>query len=74
MAAIGIGAGTMLILTSPAISALVGNPFKALQVNDILLRYHEDYAGLRRDLVDFGFLRRERGGSQYWLTPEGENV
>jgi biotin operon repressor len=43
------------------------------QVNDILLRYHEDYAGLRRDLVDFGFLSRERGGSQYWRTPEDEN-
>ena len=44
------------------------------QVNDILTRYHEDYAGLRRDLVDFGFLRRERDGGKYWLTPENEKV
>ena len=31
-----------------------------------------DYVGLRRDLIDFGFLRRERGGGKYWLTPEDE--
>ena len=24
------------------------------------------------DLVEFGFMRRERGGSTYWLTPEDE--
>ena len=42
------------------------------EVNDILTRYHEDYARLRRDLVDFGFLRRERGGGKYWLTPEDD--
>ncbi|MBZ0300317.1 MAG: metalloregulator ArsR/SmtB family transcription factor [Anaerolineae bacterium] len=42
------------------------------EVNAILTQYHEDYASLRRELVDFGFLRRERGGGQYWLTPEDE--
>ena len=28
--------------------------------------------GLRRDLVDFGYLRRERGGGKYWLAPDDE--
>lgn len=36
------------------------------EVNVILTRYHEDYAALRRDLVDFKFLRRERDGATYW--------
>ena len=36
------------------------------EVNAILTQYHEDYAGLRRDLVDFKFLRRERDGTTYW--------
>lgn len=36
------------------------------EVNEILKRYHEDYAALRRDLVDFKFLRRERDGATYW--------
>ena len=42
------------------------------QVNTILTQYHEDYATLRRELVDYGFLRRERGGGKYWLTPEDD--
>jgi biotin operon repressor len=51
-----------------------GMTYSESQVNAILTRYHEDYARLRRELVDFGFLRRERAGSKYWLTPEDEVV
>ncbi|MEP7284361.1 MAG: metalloregulator ArsR/SmtB family transcription factor [Chloroflexota bacterium] len=40
------------------------------EVNALLKAvYAEDYVGLRRDLVDFGYLRRERGGGKYWLAP-----
>ncbi len=43
------------------------------EVNDILkAAYAEDYVGLRRDLIDLGYLRRERGGGKYWLTPADE--
>lgn len=35
------------------------------EVNDILKKRHEDYAGLRRDLVDLGYLRRDKSGSKY---------
>jgi predicted transcriptional regulator len=41
-------------------------------VNAIITQVHDDYASLRRDLIEFGFLRRERGGGKYWLTPEDE--
>ncbi|GAB4529130.1 MAG: hypothetical protein OHK0046_48740 [Anaerolineae bacterium] len=44
------------------------------EVNEIITRVHPDYAGLRRDLVEFGFMRRERGGGDYWLTPEDETA
>jgi len=37
------------------------------QVNGILSRFSEDYARLRRNLVDFGFMQREGGGGEYWL-------
>lgn len=40
------------------------------QVNEILTEFHEDYATLRRNLVEYGFMRRERAGSNYWLAPE----
>lgn len=45
------------------------------QVNAIIKAvYEHDFVSLRRDLVDFGYLRRERGGGKYWLAPsEGEN-
>ncbi len=42
------------------------------EVNTIISRYHEDYARLRRELIDIDFLRRERDGRAYWLTPEDE--
>ena len=44
------------------------------QVNTILTEVFADYASLRRMLVDFGFMRRERGGGDYWLTPENEGA
>jgi DNA-binding HxlR family transcriptional regulator len=49
-----------------------GRKYTEREVNAIIAQYHEDYARLRRELIDFGFLRRERGGGQYWLTPEDE--
>ena len=36
------------------------------QVNDILVHYFEDYVQLRRSLINFGFMDRERDGSRYW--------
>jgi hypothetical protein len=44
------------------------------EVNQIIGQVHDDFATLRRDLVDFGYLRRERGGGHYWLTPENETA
>ncbi len=49
-----------------------GVMYSEREVNEILVQHNPDYARLRRDLVDFGFMRRERGGGKYWLTPEDE--
>jgi hypothetical protein len=38
------------------------------EVNGILRRFNEDFAGLRRDLIDAGMLARERDGSKYWRS------
>ena len=51
-----------------------GTRYTEKEVNMILTQFHEDFAALRRYLVDYGFMRRERGGSHYWLTPEDEKV
>lgn len=44
------------------------------EVNAILTEVNPDYASLRRYLVMYGFMRRERGGGDYWLAPEEEEV
>jgi biotin operon repressor len=38
-----------------------GRDYSEREVNDILLRAHEDYATLRRELVDYGFMTRDKG-------------
>lgn len=40
------------------------------EVNQILRRFHEDTAGLRRDLVDAKMLDRISDGSRYWRVDE----
>ena len=40
------------------------------QVNEILARFHEDYARLRRELVEFRFMDRKGGGGDYWRIDE----
>lgn len=40
--------------------------YQEVEVNDIISQYHPDYASFRRDLVDLGFMARERG--VYWRT------
>jgi predicted transcriptional regulator len=40
------------------------------QVNQMLGRFHEDTATLRRELVDYGMLKREGGGREYWRPEE----
>jgi predicted transcriptional regulator len=36
------------------------------KVNEILSRYHEDTARLRRELVGAKLMKRESGGEEYW--------
>jgi biotin operon repressor len=37
------------------------------QVNEILARYNEDTAFLRRSLVEFKLMERQGGGGEYWM-------
>jgi hypothetical protein len=49
--------------------------YSEAEVNGVLKAvYAEDYVSLRRDLVDLGYLRRERGGGKYWLAPSGPEI
>ena len=47
-----------------------GRIYKEREVNEIIGRVNEDISGLRRDLIDFGYLKREANGSAYWVAEE----
>jgi hypothetical protein len=56
----------LVILDRLALEFDVGVRYREREVNDVLRRFHDDYASLRRYLVDEGFLSRER--NEYWRT------
>lgn len=43
-----------------------GERYSEKQVNEILSRYNNDYAFLRRSLIEYHMLAREGGGGAYW--------
>ncbi len=43
-----------------------GQRYSEKQVNEILARYHEDTASLRRELVGSKLMERAGGGGDYW--------
>ena len=43
-----------------------GRHYTEKQVNEILLRYNDDTALLRRSLVEYHFMARQGGGGEYW--------
>jgi len=44
----------------------IGKHYSEKQVNEILARYNEDTATLRREMVGYGLMQREGGGGAYW--------
>lgn len=44
----------------------VGKRYSEKCVNEILSKYHEDTATLRRELIGAGLMQRESGGGEYW--------
>jgi len=44
-----------------------GVRYSEKEVNEVLSRFSEDTARLRRSLVEFGLMDREGGGRDYWL-------
>lgn len=44
----------------------LGTTYPEREVDDVLAGYHDDYAALRRYLVDEGFLSRDNG--VYWRS------
>jgi|SRR5438477_3536666 len=56
----------LIVLHRIALEFDVGRRYSEREVNEIVARFHNDHASLRRHLVDEGLLSRERG--EYWRT------
>jgi predicted transcriptional regulator len=49
-----------------------GRRYSEKEVNEILARYHEDTASLRRELVGAKLMAREGGGGAYWRIDQAD--
>ncbi|MFE4114821.1 DUF2087 domain-containing protein [Priestia sp. YIM B13448] len=47
-----------------------GSTYTEKEVNDMLTPFYDDYAVLRRYLIEYGFLERSADGSSYWRKGE----
>ena len=56
----------LLVLDHIAQDFEPGQTYAEPEVNEVLEGYHDDYAALRRYLVDEGFMTRE--GGVYWRS------
>ncbi len=60
-----------LVLVRHTLQAFeLGVEYDEAQVNERLARFNDDTARLRRSLLDFGYMRRDRDGGRYWLVDE----
>jgi hypothetical protein len=57
----------LVILTRIAAQFEKGRDYTEREVNSILEAIFDDYVTLRRYLIEYGFLDRERNGSRYWV-------
>lgn len=59
-----------IILRTVAKQFVPGQIYSENEVNTLLLSIWEDYATMRRYLIEYGYLHRKADGSAYWLAPE----
>jgi len=45
-----------------------GQNYTEPQINEILKRYYEDFVTIRRYLVQYGFMSRDKSGAAYWVV------
>ncbi|MDP9296174.1 MAG: DUF2087 domain-containing protein [Actinomycetota bacterium] len=62
----------LVVLNRIALEFEVGRRYSEPEVNEIVIRFHNDYASLRRYLVDEELLSREHG--VYWRSGEPVEV
>ncbi len=57
----------ILVLTEIIKKFETENMYTEKEINEVLKSIYDDYAIIRRSLVDYGFLDRNKDGSMYWV-------
>ncbi len=57
----------LIILEYITLKFKMNKLYSELQVNELISPIHHDYVSVRRYLVEYGFIGREKDGSGYWL-------
>jgi hypothetical protein len=57
----------LIVLEYIAEAIRSGEEYTEKEINVVLKRFHPDSTTLRRYLIDFGYLERDRKGSRYWM-------
>lgn len=57
----------IIVLKEIAKNFSSGKTYSEKDINRILKRIYEDYATLRRALIEYGFIERTNDGSSYWV-------
>lgn len=58
-----------IVLLKHALKAFEpGKRYPEKEVNEILKRYNEDTASIRRGMIEYKLMNREGGGGEYWVA------
>ena len=58
----------VVVLTKIAEEFELGKQYTEKEVNEIIKPFYFDFVTLRRYLIEYGFMEREKDGSAYWVT------
>ena len=58
----------IIVLEEIAKNFSKGKHYSEKEINRIIKRIHEDYATIRRALIEYGFLDRNNTGTDYWVN------
>lgn len=57
----------IIVLTEVAKNFVKGKKYSEKELNRILARIYEDYATIRRALIEYGFIERSNDCTTYWV-------
>ena len=57
----------LVVLDRIAESFEPGRRYSEKEVSEIIMEHFDDYASIRRYLIEYGFMDREPGGKAYWI-------